>query len=99
MSKGYGKLQRSIIEVFKAEPDRLMDSITIGARAFGVNPIDRAQASSVRRALRKLVDAGELVDMGRSFQHGRRHFALPDKAAAYYKRVVDTFGPEALTDR
>ncbi|MFC6199136.1 hypothetical protein [Ponticaulis profundi] len=95
MSKGYGKLQRAILDVFESDPDKLLDTITIGVRAYGVNPISRAQASSVRRALRKLVDAGEVVDLGRSWRQARRHFALPSTAAAYRKRYQDTFGQRA----
>lgn len=94
MSKGYGKMQRAIIDVFEAKPDELLDTITIAALAYGENPVTNAQASSVRRSLRKLVDAGEVVDLGRGWRDRRRRFALPDKAEDYQQRVEQTFGPQ-----
>ena len=94
MSKGYGKLQRAILDVFEDKPDELLDTITIAALAYGQNPITKAQASSVRRSLRKLVDAGEVVDLGRSWRGPRRRFALPEKAEDYQRRVEKTFGPQ-----
>ena len=92
MSKGYGKLQRAILDIFESNPDKMLDSIEIGCLAYGENPISTAQASSVRRALRKLADAGEVVDMGRGWRQARRRFALPETAEAYHKRVQNTFG-------
>jgi hypothetical protein len=92
MSKGYGKMQRAILDVFEAKPDELLDTITIAALAYGENPVSNAQASSVRRSLRKLVDAGEVVDLGRGWRDRRRRFALPHKATEYRQRVADMTG-------
>ncbi len=85
-------MQRSVLTVFEAAPNELLDSIEIAGRALGKYEIDDSEASSYRRALRKLAEAGAIVDMGRNWHNGRRHYALPEKAKRYRRRVRETFG-------
>ncbi len=92
MSKGPGQVQRSVLAVFEAAPNELLDSIEIAGRALGKYTIDDSEASSYRRALRNLAEAGAIVDMGRNWHDGRRHYALPEKAKRYRRRVRETFG-------
>ena len=92
MSKGHGQVQRSVLAVFEAAPRELLDSIEIAGRALGVYEIDDSEASSYRRALRKLAGAGAIVDMGRNWRDGRRRYALPEGAGRYRRRVRETFG-------
>ena len=92
MSKGPGQVQRSILAVFDAAPDDLLDCIEIAARALEKRTITESEASSYRRALRKLADAGGIVDMGRRWRSGRRRYALLAAAERYNRRVRETFG-------
>ncbi len=80
MSKGPGQVQRSVLAVFEAAPNELLDSIEIAGRALGKYEIDDSEASSYRRALRNLAEAGAIVDMGRGWRDGRRRYALPEEA-------------------
>ncbi len=93
MSRGHGQTQRAILRVFEATPDELLDSIEIAGRALGKTEITDSEASSYRRALRKLAQAGILVDMGRRlWRTGRRRYALPEAAERYKRRVREIFG-------
>ncbi len=92
MSKGPGQVQRSILAVFDAAPDDWLYCIEIAGRALEKRTIAESEASSYRRALRKLADAGVIVDMGRKWHDGRRHYALPAAAERYNRRVRKTFG-------
>ncbi len=85
-------MQRSVLAVFEAAPDEMLDSIEIAGRALGKYEIDDSEASSYRRALRNLAEAGAIVDMGRNWHNGRRHYALPEVAERYRRRVRETFG-------
>ena len=76
MSKGKGHVQRTIIEALAYIGHA--DSLTIAFMVFGENPVPTAQAASVRRALRKLAEAGEITDCGRGWSDGRRRYAIGD---------------------
>ena len=90
MSRGLGKLQRSALaEVSSGE---LLSSIEIAGRVFATASVSLAQDSAVRRALRALAARGLLVDMGRGWRSGRRHWATPEEAARYHARVLAVFG-------
>lgn len=92
MSKGPGKVQQAIIELFESEPDGMFDSIEIAARIHDLNPVSESQAVSTRRALRGLAERGVVVDMGHGWRGGRKKWATPKKAAAYREGVERTFG-------
>lgn len=93
MSRGPGRVQRAIVELFATEPAAMLDSITIACRVFGVEACEPAQAVSVRRALHSLAERGELVDLGRrGWRGGSRRWARPEKATEYQERVERTFG-------
>ena len=94
MSKGPGKVQRAILELFEREPDSMLDSIEIAARIHAQNPVPQSQMVSTRRALRGLADRGMIVDMGRGWHGGRRRWATAAKAEAYRDRVERTFGKQ-----
>ncbi len=96
MSKGPGQVQRSVLAVFEAPPNEMLDSIEIAGRALGKYEIDESEASSYRRALRNLAEAGAIVDMGRNWHDGRRHYALPKEAERYERRVQETFGAKKV---
>ncbi len=85
-------MQRSVLAVFEAAPNELLDSIEIAGRALGKYEIDDSEASSYRRALRNLAGAGAIVDMGRNWHDGRRRYALPTAADRYNRRILETLG-------
>ena len=89
MSKGPGQVQRSILAAFDAAPDDLLNCIEIAGRALEKRTIAESEASSYRRALRKLAGAGVIVDMGRKWGNGRRAYALPATADRYNRWIRD----------
>ncbi len=89
MSKGPGKVQRSILAAFDAAPDDLLNCTEIARRALGKRTIAESEASSYRRALRKLADAGIIVDMGRKWHKGRRYYMLHAAAGRYYRWIKE----------
>ncbi len=92
MSKGHGQVQRSILDVFDAAPDDWLYCIEIAGKALEKRTIAESEASSYRRALRRLADAGVIVDMGRKWHEGRRYYALPAAADRYNRRILETLG-------
>ena len=85
-------MQRAALEALRGG---MLDSIAVAAQVYGHNRVTPSEAVSVRRALRLLVQAGQVEDMGRGWRTGRRMWALPDQAAVYRGRVRQTF--ECLT--
>lgn len=97
MSRGLGKVQRMCLDVLDKQESTL-DSIEIAGRALDKCEINDSEHVSFRRALRKLADRGLVVDMGRGFRDGRRHWALPDVARRYFERVEVAFGRRAAME-
>ncbi len=92
MSKGPGQVQRSILDVFDAAPDDWLYCMEIAGRALEKRSITESEASSYRRALRRLADAGVIVDMGRKWHERRRYYALPAAADRYNRRILEMLG-------
>lgn len=99
MSRGPGIVERSILRVFGSDPDAILDSMEIAGRALGKRGITEAEASSYRRALRRLARRGTIADLGRGWRSGRRHYALPACAERYRERVRQTLGEEPRMGR
>ena len=97
MSRGLGKIQRMCLEVLTEQGKRL-DSIEIAERALGKDVINDSEHASFRRALRKLSAKGLVVDMGRRFRFGRRHWALPEVAKHHFEHIERDFGRSALME-
>ena len=99
MSKGIGKLQREIIELFENNMHLMFDSLEITAIVHELNAVatvTESQAVSTRRALRGLAKRKLIVDMGRGWRDGRRRWATPEQAERHRDRVRRTFGPSAV---
>ena len=96
MSRGLGKIERAALEFLKA--GELWSASDIAAAAMiapdGNNHVTVPEASyrSYCRALRSLVRAGLVTDLGCSWHDKRRRYALPEVARAYHARVISTFG-------
>ena len=97
MSRGLGKVQRMCLDVLR-QHDWVVDSITIAAEALSKQAISESEHASFRRALRKLAAHGLVIDMGRCFRDGRRHWATPETAKRYFDKVEITFGKQAAID-
>lgn len=99
MSKGLGKIQRSVLKVFELNSDCSIDSISVAGLVFDKTEVNDSELVSVRRALRSLVKSGFLSDMGRGFRQGRRHYATPEYYEKYKKRLQSTFNEKHTKDR
>jgi hypothetical protein len=80
LSRQYGALQRKLLAILTAD-DRVFETYSLVADAFdvktdedGLRRISMAQMSAVRRALRGLVRAGAVIDLGRHYPNTRRHW-------------------------
>ena len=89
MKRGFGPIERRVLKFLNAE-DGVVDTKEIVARVFdcvrdqsGQFAINRAQAVSVRRALRALADEGKVADLGRHWGDGRRRWSNIEVARRY----------------
>jgi hypothetical protein len=71
MSKGPGRIMRSIIEAIGAEPKRRFTYDELAANAYGGEPITHSRRVAVRRAVQALVSA-KLVSLGTDTVHWLR---------------------------
>lgn len=99
MSRGLGKIQRAVLEVFENNPKKGLDSIVVTGLVFDKTEVNDSECVSVRRALRSLVKSELLLDMGRGFRQGRRQYALPEYYEEYRERVNTVFGKKDNIDR
>jgi hypothetical protein len=74
MSKGLGKIQRSVLAIL--EGGGVVTGIDMAGEIHGTTVVSPAQVESVSRAVRKLIAAGLVVDNGRRHPDGRRLLAL-----------------------
>lgn len=85
MSRGLGKVERSVLEVFKDNPSTLLDSITVTIRVHG-KQATQAQYSTTRRALNNLQKKALLTRLEGSWRFGRSFYGLPEQAEKYLLR-------------
>lgn len=94
MSRGMGKVQRMCLDVLE-KSDKTIDSIEVAGRALGKMQVEISEGRSFRRALQKLAEQGLVIDMGRHWRFGRRHWATREVAEKYFEHVERTFGAQA----
>ena len=89
MKRGPGPIERRVLKFVNAE-DRVVETQEIVGRVFdcvrdesGQFAISRAQAVSVRRALRALADEGKVADLGRHWGDRRRRWSNIEVARRY----------------
>jgi hypothetical protein len=90
MSRGYGRIQRRIIEVFEKLPDKLIGTSTLVCLVHDRSvealykqempfPFDKSEVTAVRRALRGLVKDGKIKCWGRGWRHDNEaRWSSPD---------------------
>ena len=84
MSRGMGDIQRGCLEVLGLNKGGPLDSVMITVCVVCRDEVTASEHSSVRRALRKLADAGKVVAMSREgWSDGRRRWMLPEAHAAF----------------
>ena len=87
MSRGPGAVMREALLAVKVAGE-LLESQEVARQLFGhatIADVPPSQAASVRRALRALVRRGEIEELGRDWEWGRRKWgthAEADKARA-----------------
>jgi hypothetical protein len=85
VSRGLGKVEKSVLEAFKGNPSTLLDSITVTIRVHG-EQATQAQYSATRRALTSLQKKALLTKLEGSWRFGRSFYALPEQAEVYLQR-------------
>jgi hypothetical protein len=95
MSRGLGRLERAVLEVFKRDPAKLLDSITVTILLHD-KYATQAQYSATRRALGSLQKKGLLTRLEGSWRFGRSFYALPDAAQAYAERERESMQTRAM---
>lgn len=90
MSRGHGKVQRAIMDMFKKSPDQELESFIITAYVFEDITPSQSHLNSANRALRKLAESGHVEDLGHN-EYGRKMYGLPGRN----KRFKNAF---CLTD-
>jgi hypothetical protein len=82
MSRGLGRVERDVLQVFGNNAEHLLHSIEVTLLVACRDTVTESEISSCRRALRTLARQGKIVDLGRNgSRFGRRYYALPDAAA------------------
>jgi hypothetical protein len=104
MSRGFGKIERAILDVLEKD-DRLVDTFTLAAIAFGLAACDGkivvtdAQLVSVRRALRSLEARGKAFAVMRG--HNKRAYWANERLGLWHavrqgqQRTADLAGDPA----
>jgi hypothetical protein len=86
MSKGFGNIQRSILDTLPC--DRPVDTFEIAALAYGVTSdiITASQRAATFRALARLEASGKVAKLfiGR---HGRTYWGASSYAPGYFERA------------
>jgi hypothetical protein len=96
VSKGMGTVQRDVLDLLSGNADQLYDSVEIACIVYSVECCTEAQHVSARRALRGLVERGQVVDLGRrGWRNGRSRWTTVDGAKAYLARASAAFGDDA----
>ena len=80
MSRGPGRVQRAVLDVFTAEPLAVLETPELMARVLGGETFTTAQAVSVRRALRGLEQTRQIVRLYRTGADGCARWSTPEGA-------------------
>ena len=86
MSKGFGKIQRAIAALIKAQPDGAWAYEHLAERIYGTAPFNRAQKNAIGRALANMRLPGTWVVQQASFNNDRRFWLFdPCRLEAWRK--------------
>jgi len=86
MSRGLGRVERDVLQVFQNNAEHVLHSIEVTFLVACRDTVTESEVSSCRRALRTLARQGKIVDLGQNgSRFGRRYYALPDRAAKHQR--------------
>jgi hypothetical protein len=91
MSRGLGRVERSVLKIFEDNPSELLDGVVLTFRIHGDEPT-WSQYSSTRRALNSLQQKGFLATPNGRFAYGRKRYGLPQRVEEYTRRMHEVFG-------
>ena len=102
MSKGFGKIQRTIAALIKAEPDGAWAYEHLAERIYGTAPFTRAQKNAIGRALAHMRLPGTWAVRQASFNNDRRFWLFDPCRLESWRKVAstsatcDTFSPAGI---
>ena len=100
MSKGFGKIQRAIAAMIKANPDGAWAYEHLAERIYGTAPFTRAQKNAIGRALANMRLPGTWVVQQASFNNDRRFWLFdPCRLEAWRKNRRPAQPPHKLSAR
>ena len=88
MSKGFGKIQRAIAAMIKAQPDGAWAYEHLAERIYGTAPFTRAQKNAIGRAFANMRLPGTWVVQQASFRNDRRFWLFDPCSLESWRKVV-----------
>jgi hypothetical protein len=96
MSKGFGKIQRSIAALIRAEPDGAWAYEHLTERIYGTPRFTRAQKNAVGRALAHMRLPGTWEVWQASFQNDRRFWLFDPCNLESWRKITSPCDPRNL---
>ena len=93
MSKGFGKVQRSIAALIRAEPDGAWAYEHLTERIYGTNRFTRAQKNAIGRALAAMRLPGTWEVWQASFQNDRRFWLFDPCNLESWRKIAAGWDP------
>jgi hypothetical protein len=93
MSKGFGKIQRSIAALIRAEPDGAWAYEHLTERIYGTSRFTRAQKNAVGRALAHMRLPGTWEVWQASFQNDRRFWLFDPCNLESWRKIAADWNP------
>ena len=93
MSKGFGKVQRSIAALIRAEPDGAWAYEHLAARIYGTDRFTRAQKNAIGRALAAMRLPGTWEVWQASFQNDRRFWLFDPCSLESWRKIAADWDP------
>ena len=88
MSKGFGKIQRAIAAMIKAQPAGAWAYEHLAERIYGTAPFTRAQKNAIGRALANMRLPGTWVVQQASFSNDRRFWLFDPCSLESWRKVA-----------
>ena len=93
MSKGFGKIQRSIAALIRAEPDGAWAYEHLTERIYGTDRFTRAQKNAIGRALAAMRLPGTWEVWQASFQNDRRFWLFDPCNLESWRKIATGWDP------
>jgi hypothetical protein len=93
MSKGFGKIQRAIAAMIKAQPGGAWAYGHLAERIYGTAPFTRAQKNAIGRALANMRLPGTWEVRQASFQNDRRFWLFDPCNLESWRKIATGWDP------